>query len=192
MDKEILRSEIFRHLDGVVTAPVVASLMKNEIIAFIIQREKILLSELSGEFNANEGYLNVAIRALASQGFLEYDVDNENDTIAISANQKTQFLQKYSLLYLKVIPFLRHSTNIKNQINENSFIEEFTLLSDAVKNHFGIELSEDAEEKNVQEQILKHIEGCIIGPVIVYLGMTGMFHKYFMETSFHAAEFHKN
>ena len=39
--------------------------------------------------------------------------------------------------------------------------------------------------------LLKHIEGCIIGPVIVYLGMTGMFHKYFMETSFQAAEFHK-
>ncbi|UFH31127.1 class I SAM-dependent methyltransferase [Chryseobacterium sp. C-71] len=192
MDKDILRSEIFRHLDGVVTAPIVASLMKKEIINFIIDREKIILSELSDEFKTNEGYLNVAIRTLASQGFLNYGVDNEKDNIIISANNKTQFLQKYSLLYLKVIPFLKHSTNIKNQINENSFIEEFTQLSDSIKNHFGIQLSDDAEEKNIQEQILKHIEGCIIGPVIVYLGMTGMFHKYFMETSFQAAEFHKN
>ncbi|CAD7802502.1 hypothetical protein CHRY9390_00938 [Chryseobacterium aquaeductus] len=192
MDKDILRSEIFKHLDGVVTAPIVVSLLKKDILAFIIARENLSLSELSEEFRANEGYLNVAIRTLASQGFLEYDLDNLNDTVKISSNNKTHLLQKYSLLYLKVIPFLKLSTDIKNQINENSFIEEFTTLSDSVKKCFGTELSENADEKNIQEQILKHIEGCIIGPVIVYLGMTGMFHKYFMETSFQAAEFHKN
>lgn len=192
MDKEILRSEIFRHLDGVVTAPIVASLLTKEIITFIIQREKILLSELSANFRANEGYLNVAIRTLASQDFLNYDVDNEIDNITVSANHKTQFLQKYGLLYLKVISFLKYSTDIKNQVNESSFIEEFKQLSNAVKDNFEIQLSDSDEEKEIQMQILKHIEGCIIGPVIVYLGMTGMFHKYFMETSFQATEFHKN
>ncbi|OCK51828.1 polyketide synthase [Chryseobacterium sp. CBo1] len=192
MDKEILRSEIFRHLDGVVTAPIVASLLKKEIITFIIQREEVILSELSENFKANEGYLNVAIRALASQGFLNYEVDNENDVITISANEKTQFLQKYGLLYLKVISFLKLSTDIKNQINEATFVEEFKQLSSTLKDNFGIHLSDSADEKDVQIQILKHIEGSIISPVIVYLGMTGMFHKYFMETSFQAAEFHKN
>lgn len=192
MDKDFLRSEIFKHLDGVATASIVASLLKKEIISFVIERKKILLSQLSSEFNANEGYLNVAIRALASQGFWDYDVDNDHDSITISVNNNTMFLQKYSLLYLKVIHFLKLSTDIKNQINENSFIEEFTKLSDAVKSNFGIQFSEDLNEKNIQQQILKHIEGCIIGPVIVYLGMQGMFHKYFMETSFQAAEFHKN
>ncbi|MDF2932465.1 MAG: class SAM-dependent methyltransferase [Chryseobacterium sp.] len=192
MDKETLRSEIFMHLDGIVTAPVVASLMKKEIIAFIIERENMVLGKLSEEFKSNEGYLNVAIRTLASQGFLNYQLDNHTDEISVSANKNTSLLQKYCLLYTKVIPFLKLSIDIKNQINQSSFIEEFTELSDSVKNHFGIKLSEDAEERNIQEQILKHIEGCIIGPVIVYLGMTGMFHKYFMETSFQAAEFHKN
>ncbi|MCU7619133.1 class I SAM-dependent methyltransferase [Chryseobacterium sp. PBS4-4] len=192
MDKELLRSEIFRHLDGVVTAPVVISFLKKEIIAFIIERKNISLTELTEEFKANEGYLNVAIRTLASQGFLNYQVENQKDEILVSTNKNTQLLQKYSPLYLKVIPFLKLSTDIKNQITQNSFIEEFTQLSDSIRNNFGIQFSEDLEEKNVQEQILKHIEGCMIGPVIVYLGMTGMFHKYFMETSFQAAEFHKN
>lgn len=60
-----------------------------------------------------------------------------------------------------------------------------------MKSNFDLNISDNPEEKGIQEQILKHIEGCIIGPVIVYLGMTGMFYKYFMETSFQAAEFHK-
>ncbi|HAH52502.1 MAG TPA: polyketide synthase, partial [Balneola sp.] len=42
-----------------------------------------------------------------------------------------------------------------------------------------------------QQQILKHIEGVLLGPVIVFLGMSGMFHKYFMEANFRPEEFHE-
>lgn len=192
MNKDVLRSLIFMHLDGIVTAPTVVSLIKKDIICYIIDRKQVTLAELVETFKANDGYLNVALRTLASQGFLEYNVNNEKNEINVSENSSTQYLQKYSLLYSKVIPFLKKSVDIKNLITETTFIEEFTQLADSVKNNFGITISEDPEEKKVQEQILKHIEGSIIGPLIVYLGMTGMFHKYFMETSFQAAEFHKN
>ncbi len=40
--------------------------------------------------------------------------------------------------------------------------------------------------------MLTHIEGIAIGPTIVSLGMGGMFHKYFMEASFKAEEFHED
>lgn len=40
--------------------------------------------------------------------------------------------------------------------------------------------------------MLTHIEGYLVGPIVVNLGMTGMFHKYFMESSFRADEFHKH
>lgn len=46
-------------------------------------------------------------------------------------------------------------------------------------------------EGKIQYQTVKHIEGFLVAPLIVNLGMTGMFHKYFMETSFSADEFHK-
>jgi len=42
----------------------------------------------------------------------------------------------------------------------------------------------------VKQQILKHIEGIILGPTVVQLEMSGMFHKYFMEASFRPEEFH--
>ena len=59
------------------------------------------------------------------------------------------------------------------------------------KSNFGIQPAKDAKIRNIQEQILYHIEGVLVGPTIVMLGMTGMFHKYFMETSFRPEEFHK-
>lgn len=191
MNKEILRSSIFRHLDGIVTAPVAVSLNKKGIIDHILEKETINLSDLTEQFKANEGYLNVALHTLGSQGFITYNTDNNKNTVSVTANSNTLLLKKFSFLYDKIIPFLKKSTDIRNQILETSFIEEFSLLAAAMKSNFDLEISDNPEEKAIQEQILKHIEGCIIGPVIVYLGMTGMFHKYFMETSFQAAEFHK-
>ena len=60
------------------------------------------------------------------------------------------------------------------------------------KKNYGLVKSNDELTNRIQDQILKHIEGFIIGPLVVKLAMNGMFHKYFMETSFKPEEFHKN
>ena len=57
---------------------------------------------------------------------------------------------------------------------------------------YGIDWSDRADEKIIQEQVFKHIEGALVGPSIVALGMGGMFHKYFMEVSFKPEEYHRD
>ena len=113
MNKEYSRSLIFRHLDGIVTAPTVASLIKKDIVCYILDQDEVTLSKLTEVFKANEGYLNVALRTLASQGFLDYSVDHENDKIIVSKNCFTQYLQKYSPLYLKAVSFQKEYADIK-------------------------------------------------------------------------------
>ena len=74
-------------------------------------------------------------------------------------------------------------------------VEPFEILSklySKYKLNFGITFSDDDKVRAIQEQVLYHIEGILVGPTIVMLGMTGMFHKYFMETSFRPEEFHQN
>src|SRR5690606_39737177 len=44
----------------------------------------------------------------------------------------------------------------------------------------------------IRKQLNYYVEGSLVGPTIVRLGMNGMFHKYFMESSFKAEEFHKD
>src|SRR3954469_3927 len=89
IDKAILRSTIFRHLDGLVIAPIAFSLKKKGVLDFILEKKKTNLAVISAGFNSNEGYLNVALRALASQGFLDYEVDNATDEISVSVNEKS-------------------------------------------------------------------------------------------------------
>ena len=104
MDKKELRSSIFRHLDGIVTAPVAASLHNKGITQLIFESEEITLNQISEKVESNQGYLNVALRMLASQGFLEYEINDDIDEVYLRSNSKTEFLLKYISLYDKVIP----------------------------------------------------------------------------------------
>ena len=106
MNKEILRSSIFRHLDGIVTAPVAVSLNQKGIIDHILEKETINLSDLTEQFKANEGYLNVALHTLGSQGFIIYNTDNNKNTVSVRANSNTFAIKEILLFCMtRLFPF---------------------------------------------------------------------------------------
>ncbi len=188
MDKKTLRSHIFKHLDGIVTAPVLVALQKKNLLDFILEQKKVDLKTLTEKFSANEGYLNVALRNLASQGYVDYFVNNNSNEITVFSNEKTEKIISLTPHYEKVIPFLHDSVLEDFQKFDSSIFESHLHLLEDFKNNF----DENSDENSLENQVKKHIEGCIVGPIIVQLGMNGMFHKYFMETSFQAGEFHKH
>src|SRR3989338_6182549 len=93
------RQRIFQHLDGLVTAPVVFSLYQKGILQFLLENKEVSLSKLSSEFKANEGYLNVALRVLASQGLLEYKLDNVHNSVEVSTNSKSALFFSLAPVY---------------------------------------------------------------------------------------------
>lgn len=191
-DKSQLRSSIFRHLDGLAVAPVAIALKNKEILEFILSEKQLQLARLTAAFKANEGYLNVGLRILASQGFLDYEVDNGTQEITISVNEKTETAFSLFHLYEDVVDLLQFSTQFHPRLFEDAPFEKLNVIFEKYKKNYGIEFSEDSLTNSIQNQILKHIEGYLIGPTIVRLAMNGMFHKYFMETSFRPEEFHKS
>lgn len=93
MDKNLkkkFRSELFRHLDGIVTAPCAHILYDKGITDFLLKSKECSLSELATEFKANAGYLNVALRALACQGWLTLIQDNKNNQVTYAINDKSE------------------------------------------------------------------------------------------------------
>lgn len=188
MDKKKLRESIFRHLDGIATAPVISALSKKNILDFINENQTLELSDINAKFDSNEGYLNVALRVLASQGFLDYHLNIETDVVKISTNSKTKDAFSYQNIYCDLAEFLADSDVINSKELTENLCKKWILIFDKYK-YF---LTENADENSLKYQIQKHIEGALVGPIIIKLGMSGMFHKYFMEASFSAEEFHKN
>ena len=85
-----LRSTIFRHLDGLATAPVAVALNKKGVLQYLLDKKEATLDELATEFKANKGYLHVGLRILCSQGFLDYHINPENESIKFSLSPKSE------------------------------------------------------------------------------------------------------
>jgi len=188
-DKEQYRSIIFRHLDGLATATTAYSLYNKGILKYLLDHKKVNLSDLANTFNANEGYLNVALRVLCSQGWLIQHLNNTNDSISYEVNTKSETAFNLVHLYEEGIKLLRYSVMFpEERIGSDAFLALERIFK-SYKNKFGLTNTED---QSTEHQVLMHIEGIIIAPIIVLLGVNGLFHKYFMEASFRAQEYHKD
>ena len=187
--KQQYREELFRHLDGIAVVPIAYSLLKNKVTDYLLEHEKTTISQMAIALKANEGYLNVALRILGAQGWLTYDVDN-ND-VTISTNEKSQIAFSMFSTYKEIVELLEYSGQFHPRKFELKPFHKLEKLFDQYKNRFHLTKSSDEQLNQIQDQILKHIEGVLVGPTTVHLGMGGMFHKYFMEASFSADEYHR-
>ena len=190
--KSELRETIFRHLDGIVTAPTAFALHQKGVLQYLLEQNEASLEELVSKFKANDGYLNVALRVLCSQGWLEQQLDNEKDTVSYRLTDRGGIAFPLVYLYEDVVQLMKLSGNYHPRKFEREPYQVWVRIADKYRDQYGLTMSEEPAVRAVQEQVLKHIEGLLMGPTIVRLGMNGMFHKYFMESRFSPEEFHEN
>ena len=141
---------------------------------------------------ANKGYVNVALRVLAAQGWLSYQVDNAKGLVRVETNDKSRHAFPLFANFESLVSLLHFSENYHRRRFEKEPFERLLKIMEAFTDKFGIAEAKDEVEREVQIQLHKQIEGMIIGPSVVALGMSGMFHKYFMESYFKAEEFHQD
>ncbi|MCB9232532.1 MAG: class I SAM-dependent methyltransferase [Bacteroidia bacterium] len=190
--KKNLRSDLFRHLDGIGVAPTAYALHQQGVTDFLLEQKQVDLGSLATRFKANEGYLNVALRILCSQGWLTQSVDNEGNTVTFSTHALSTFAFSHFHLYQDVVDLLKYSEQFHPRKFEVQPFLKLERIVNRYRENYRLNFSENPTEKAIQQQILKHIEGIMVGPSTVHLGMNGMFHKYFMQASFKPEEFHND
>lgn len=190
-EKVHYRSELFRHLDGIAIAPVAFCLHEKGVTQQLLSKKTHNLRELTELHDANEGYLNVALRLLASQGWLEYEVNNATETVTITLNDNSKAAFSMFEHYQIAIPFLELSTSFHPRKSNPHYFKKTKVLLKKFKNQ-DFYISKIHDHHSIEYQIKKHIEGAFIGPMTVALAMNGFFHKYFMEASFRADEYHED
>ena len=186
-----LRATIFHHLDGLVTAPVADALHRKGILAHLLAAAAPTdLAVLTAEFGANEGYLNVALRVLASQGWLTYDLDPAADTIVVSVTEAGRAALPLAGLYADVVALLQLPP-VHPRLAVPESARRWAAVAARQRAGYDLPAPTSSLEEAAQAQVLRHIEGALVAPLIARLGMSGMFHKYFMESSFRPEEFHE-
>ncbi|MEO0404986.1 MAG: class I SAM-dependent methyltransferase, partial [Bacteroidota bacterium] len=191
-DKTNLRGELFRHLDGIVSAPVAYALVKRKVTDYLLKKGTVKLSDAAGEFNANEGYLNIGLRVLSAQGWLDQEIDNASGDVSYSTNGKSEKAFALFPKYESIVRFMDCTDEFKAKRFQSEPFNQLRSIQRELTSGKLFDKPSDNISHELQEQMIKHIEGILVGPTAVALGMSGMFHKYFMETSFRPEEFHRD
>ena len=136
-EKKALRGILFRHLDGIAIAPTVSALHKGGICSYLLQNPHVNFQKLSSKFETNAGYLNVALRLLASQGWLQRKILKDGEDIDLNLTDKGKSALKMSHHYdifchyiPTLIKFDQHLFDSEVEAKE----EEFTDLILKLKN----------------------------------------------------------
>ena len=131
-EKNKYREQLFRHLDGIAVAPVAYSLKEKGVLDYLLKKNTCDLLDIRTQFHANEGYLNVGLRMLASQGWLQYKVDNKKNTVSIAVNDKSELAFKEVSQYKDVVNFLK----ISEEFHPRSLDKEQFLVLNRIFNKF--------------------------------------------------------
>lgn len=169
-EKRIFRSLLFKHQDGIAITAIIATLERHAVFDFLaIQRTTSVAAVLQAHPQFHAGYLNIALRSLASQGILTYEVTQDEVRIETTS---------------KFIEFQRHITHYV------TFNELFVYFYELFQQPFQFPLQEPRKlyqlasyltnarkalstDAYFQIEIATHMEGVLLAPLLVYLRYHG-------------------
>ena len=172
---------LFRYLDGFPIAPTITALERHSVLDMFRASQTLGLADIVRRSGANEGYLQVALRLLCSQGWLVQSVDSRTDTIRYTTTRHTSHAFEYADAYSDIVAFLPVAARMDEYLFGDLHVDGALDLGTIVGRHlrrWGLRETGDPDIDVVQNQVLLHIEGVILGPVLVVLGMRALLDRY--------------
>jgi len=172
-EKAQVRAVVFGHLAGIVVAPVVKALWDRRVFDhFGPPEEWTDLDQLVAGTRANRGYLRVALRLLASCGWLRQQFDDGNTPRYALTPEGKIALATAPLLYGEVTAFVSKAIFLEDFLFGDSDRPVLPSLQELVrrsKQRWGLQPDPDTAVNRVQEQIRGHLDGMLVGPAMVAL-----------------------
>jgi DNA-binding PadR family transcriptional regulator len=166
-EKSKIRQRIFMHLDGWALIPAISELNRLSVLDLFLKQSTWSIKNINMIIQANEGYLNVALRALSSQGYLICETDNELDEITYQLTDTGKLAFKLANHYDIFFDLMKNfSVRPKNIIAENSNIEDLENAWIYSQKLLLVNKDRTIHRMNI------HMEGILIGSILVGLGIT--------------------
>jgi hypothetical protein len=177
-EKAGVRAVVFKHLAGLVVAPTVSALWERGALeVFSAAAGPVALDDIARPTHANPGYLRVALRLLASCGWLrQVQVDG---AIAYSLTREGRIAMTLApALYGEVSAFfLPKALFLEDYLFGQSDEPLIPLLRELVhraKDRWRIGPHDDPVIANVRDLVRRHLDGLLVGPAMVALARAGI------------------
>ncbi len=185
-EKAKVRGTIFHHLAGIVLAPTVTALDNNGVFQFFRTTSKeVSLEEIAHVFNGNLGYLRVAFRLLVSYGWM-HQRRGPKGHLLYSLTPEGQVAVSFAPLYREVTSFIPKAIFLEDFVfgkPEKTCLLSFGSVVTQAENRWGILHSSDTIAEKVRSRVVSHLDGMLVGPVMVALARKGIFSQFEQEGS---------
>lgn len=195
-ERAAVRGQIFSHLAGFVLAPTVKALADRGAFEPFEQAGRAEQAErLDGgtgtvEFetiahrtHANRGYLRVALRLLASSGWLEQHTRENGRLVSYTMTEAGRVATRMApSLYAEVLPFLPKALFLQDCLfgaGEEPLLPSLRELVRRAESRWGLDAEGDARDRGLTGEVTRrlrlHLDGVLVGPAMVALARGGVF-----------------
>jgi hypothetical protein len=178
-EKARVRADVFHHLAGLALAPTIKALADRGVVQMLLDAAApVFFVDLVEQTGANPGYLRVALRLLASSGWvIETASANRREfTYALTPNGRAA-LRVGVPLYEQVTSFLPSALRMHDALfgaSDEAMLPRLWQNVELMQRRWGIEAADPTLSADVVEQMRRHLDGVIVGPAVVALTRAGV------------------
>jgi hypothetical protein len=178
-DKAGIRATLFHHLAGIVVIPTLKSLLDRKVFElFAVSTEPVELNQIVNRTHGNRGYLRVALRLLASCGWMVERAGRNGSDVVYSLTAKGRIATKVAAGHCgEVISFLPKAIFLEDFLfgkSDEAILHSLEGLVQKAKAHWGLTAEGDSFEAGVCHQVRQYFDGVLVGPAMVALARGGI------------------
>ncbi|HKB11799.1 MAG TPA: hypothetical protein VKD69_14150 [Vicinamibacterales bacterium] len=176
-----VRATIFHHLAGIVTAPTAKALADRGGFDLFLAgggSDCVDLEDIIIHTRGNRGYLRVALRLLASAGWLRQRVERNGRFVSYALTDEGRMAVSWAPpLYRQAVEFLPKTLFLEDALfgrQDDALLPSLQDLVARAGNRWDITPQTDPVAARIADQVRRHLDGVLIGPLMVILARAGV------------------
>ncbi len=164
---------VCRHIDGMVIGSTMAALYSRGALRILAESPRTSFGVLARQLGARPGYLNVALRLLADQGWLTTAGEPGTDELVVAPTPVGRaVLTEYAAAYPAAARFLPLAGRIEQLLGEEP--EDIAAYAALMAREWGLpQPSPGSASAQARHQVLAHLNGHLVAPVMFALTRRG-------------------
>ncbi|MFH0343916.1 MAG: hypothetical protein ACHBNF_17750 [Chromatiales bacterium] len=171
---------LFLHHDGIVIGATICALEKPGLLTHLVSHGRVTFRELLDRYPCNPGYLHVALRCLALQGWITRAGVPGSDAMVFEVTPLGEIAAKTFPLYIEVaefafsgIPMERHLFHQRDL--DSASAEHYARITRRCLQNWDLAVGDPADqESRLNEIIGQHLDGILVGPFMIAAKLRGL------------------
>ncbi len=180
-EKAAVRARIFHHLAGMVLVPTVKALWDRKVFEdFRNAPEPVSLGRIENQTHGNRGYLRVALRLLASCGWLEERREKESGNTSYTLTGKGRIGADLAPLFADAVSFLPKVIFLEDFLfgkSGETLLPSLHTMVARSEDRWNMPAEEDSGKREVHREVQHHLDGMLVGPAMVALARGGILER---------------